>query len=464
MTLTKTSIAAACTCLISWGAFAQSACTFGLDHVDDRGAAIATPYCLELSKLDALGKKYPRLAPLYSSRETGWIFGNDQLAENYEPKAVAMDLLSAIVGEFKRRDIALAVMIAPPRPVVAGRAIIERTLIPAGSFDITAARTSFNRMIDAARSAGAIAPNLLEKALADEGVQEGFYFRRDTHWTPFGAAVSAHALAEALHAARPDLIVAVPNFAPAVLDPAGVVERGSLAEPIREFCGVDIEPEVAAIFDFGEGQALGLLDSPPETGRLALLGTSFSHRYGRDEYRVADALAAATGMEVDNYSISGGGPIGSIESYVLTGEINAGRHAVVVWELPYTNAFKSISALRQLLGALQARRATTEVTTQQLSESGTTVIYLRPGAGGALVVSIDTGNDGPQLVRGTIRFDNGSESRFTLSRSKRVPVDRRSREIYLSLSAFPGREPIEIAISHETDQTVCPRVTVHLVK
>ncbi|WP_412550274.1 alginate O-acetyltransferase AlgX-related protein [Shimia sp. MIT910701] len=45
---------------------------------------------------------------------------------------------------------------------------------------------------------------------------------------------------------------------------------------------------------------------------LALLGSSFSNRYKRDHYRVADALARAFDADVENFSVSGGGPIGAI--------------------------------------------------------------------------------------------------------------------------------------------------------
>jgi len=459
MIRTRTLLASACVCLLSWQASAQSVCT-GWPDPEPLKLEVTDAYCDDLRDAATLERKYARIAPIHSSRETGWIIANDQLRDDYGAKKVAIDLLSEIVGEFGKRGITLAIMVAPPRPIVAGEAVVEATLAGEGDYDVDAASASFRGLIDDVRETGAIAPDLLGVATADEAVREGYYFRRDTHWTPFGAAVSSFALAEAVYAARPDLLDAAPAAFDAVAaDPAGVEERGSLADVVREVCGVDPAREVVPTFDFGTDTGLGLLDEPAQSGRLALVGTSFSNRYGRDTYRVADALAAATGKEVDNYSVSGGGLIGAIESYVTSGEIDTGRHDLVVWEMPYTFSFK-VSSLRQLLGALEARSAGGTLMSQALAEDGRSHICLAPAGDRDILLAIDTGNERAQRVRGIIRFDNGTESKFTVSRGDRVPADRRSAEIYLSLAAFPGRLPVEIALDHEPGIANLPTVSV----
>ena len=139
----------------------------------------AQPYCDALLDASALAKKYQRLAPIYSSQDTGWIFGSDQLDETYAMKAESNALFTSIVSEFEAAGVDLAVLIAPPRPIVAGQEVVTATLGDHGSYDVANARASFEDMIAQLRAAGAIVPNLLDVATSDGA--DPYFFRRDTH-------------------------------------------------------------------------------------------------------------------------------------------------------------------------------------------------------------------------------------------------------------------------------------------
>ena len=309
--------------------------------------APAQPYCPELLNASALEKKYQRLAPIFSSKDTGWIFTSDQLDENYGLKQEAKALLTKIVAEFTAAGVPMAIMIAPPRPVVAGQQVVDATLGEDGAFSVDDAATSFAKMLDDVRATGAVVPNLLEVATRNP---DAFYFQRDTHWTNTGAALSANALSAAL-----ELGTQVEMDMLATVEMKD--ERGSLSDIVDAVCGTRDAGEASPVFDYASLSGGDLLGDATATGKkVALLGTSFSDRYKRDQYQVADALTQALSADVENFSVSGGGLIGPIEAYVLSGALNRKDHDLVVWEFPYTESLNSTSALRQLLGALRMSR------------------------------------------------------------------------------------------------------------
>lgn len=406
-------------------------------------AAQSAPYCADLLDKDALPKKYARVAPVYSDMASGWIFTQDQLKDRYEMKSSSLKLVQAIVDEFAMRGVPLAIVIAPPRPVVAGQGSLDEAM-GTQVYSVADAHTSFDAMITQLAKTGAIVPNLSEVALENPGIREKFYFRRDTHWTTVGSAVSAISLAKAVNTHAPNLFPIDANLVFTDLSTSGSIEeKGSLAKVVSKTCGTVLSPETSETFDLSrQGSLLGDASEGPS---IALLGSSFSNRYKRDHYRFADALARAFDAEVENFSVSGGGPIGAIEAYVLSGALDRQDHELVVWELPYTESFNSQSFLRQLLGALsQSDTADSSVDVHHQPE--TTLIKLETNVptSGIEIVTEDLENQNFNLE---VRFENGSTSKIYLGRRKSVPADMRSHRLISNLSFFGDRAPIEIKIS-----------------
>lgn len=407
--------------------------------------AQAEPYCADLLNTDALPKKYAKSAPIYSDAESGWIFTKDQLKDRYDMKSTSQELVQAIVDEFAKRDVPLAIMIAPPRPVVAGQEQLDAAM-GNESYDVEAARASFDKLIEELSQTGAIVPNLSDLALADPSIREDFYFRRDTHWTTVGAAVSAIELAELVNTRAPDLFPNDGAFGAVDLVPSNTIEEeGSLAKIVSTVCGTSQDVETATSFDLTRGG--GLLGDAQNGPSIALVGSSFSDRYKRDYYRFGDALARAFDANIENYSVSGGGPIGAIEAYVLSGALDRREHPLVIWELPYTESFNSSSFLRQLLGALQ-RSAATQNVAEFDSSTDVVSINVEDGAGltGVEIVSADLGN---QRFRLEVHFDNGSKSKISLNRRSAVPASMRNASLFSNLKFFGNRNPVEIVITPE---------------
>lgn len=372
--------------------------------------AIASPYCETLLHAEQLESRYARIAPIHNSRDTGWIFGNDQIDRRYGLSDREAALFSDLVEELDRLGTDLALWIAPPRPIIAGDTVVDATLAEGHSVDLAAQADAFRRLISQINDAGAVAPDLLSLALGSEDVRREFYFHRDTHWTNIGAAHSALALAEALE----------PGSHPAFqVDALPVVavepEAGSLAAIVRTVCDGPLEQEESPVFDYSgiATPGLGLLDDPSDQAPPAvLLGTSFSDRYRRDQYQAADALAAALNRPIVNRSVSGGGMVGPIETYFLDGTFSRDRPDLMIWEFPYNNALNE-PALRRVLGAVRS-----------LSSAHHSLQEVRLDDGSATIPS--DGNQ-PTLLRISISGEPVNEVHVTVGFDERRPKTIRMR-------------------------------------
>lgn len=407
-------------------------------------AASATPFCSDLLSEDTVPSSYKRIAPLHSSQEHGWIFLKDHLREEYNMKSSAQRLIGQIAQEFANRNQRFGILIAPPRPVIAGRAVVDAALDGA-DFDLNAAETSFDQLIQELNETGAVVPNLSQAARATADLAEGYYFKRDTHWTPLGAAVSAYAFADAANTAWPGVFETGTRLVQPGPDTEIYSEKGSLSTVIEDTCGTRPDPELVPFIAFQGGLERGLLDDlPAGTPQVALLGTSFSDRYQTDTYRVAEALENALGAAVDNRSLTGGGMTGSLETFILNGGLDEEAYDLVIWEVPYTQSFNSTSNLYQLLGALHFQSgAATGGTEIPVGNVDSTDIELA----GANPTGVTFSGVAADIRRITliVRYDDGKTETIKLQRSNRIPAELRSDDWSVRFSPTGDRVIAELS-------------------
>lgn len=412
------------------------------------GATQAAPICAQFEDPADMPRKYAKYAPVLSKEGTPWMITADQMDASYALSDESRTLLGLIQKEFEAIDVPLALIVPPPRPVVAGQAVL-RDLNAAPTYDPQAIGVSFRDAMADLRDLGIIAPDLLELALSGMPDGEPYYFQRDTHWTPVGVVVSALALADAVQASDPGRF---PNAGVKRISDltAGVdlSERGSLTDMSKAVCERALPPEMAKTLEFAPTGGGLLSGHSPAQPQVALAGSSFSDRYRRDYYRVADALAGALGAEVDNFSVSGGGPIGGLESLIQSGAVHAGEYDLVIWELPYTEGFNG-HFLRQLLGALRAQAMMNAAS--QASPPTKPLVRLPQNTQkidldvasqteGTLLLSLP--NSDVEKLSVSMRLQDGRKKVVKLRRSLRVPEERRATTWAVSLEGY-GIVPIK---------------------
>ncbi len=404
--------------------------------------ADAAPLCSEFLSAETMPKKYKKLGPVLSGGINDWIITNDQMDVDYAPSQEAAQLLAEVVDEFERRGTRLAIMVPPPRPLIAGQKTLEALEGRLDNFDVETVSTSFHQMVGAAQEAGAIVPNLLDLATSDNGLRDIYYYKHDTHWTPQGAATSAVALAEAVLASDIPTFKNVELTGPQSGGNEVFSERGSLADMAKAVCGVEIVPVEQEIPSF-ETANLGLLDDVSVRPNIVLAGSSFSNRYKKDAYRVADAIAGALNANIANHSVSGGGAIGAIEGVVNAGLLDAQNPVdLVVWEIPYTQGLKSIGMYRQLLGALQFKQGETAARSAKLDATGETKIMLDGLTPKRMAFYLP--DTKLERIKVDLRFADGSKQTLGLVRKKHVPVALQSDWWAVSLAGLDERKLVSI--------------------
>ncbi len=396
--------------------------------------AWAAPYCADLMAVDTLPKSYQKRGPFYFDTQSSWIVGADQLDQDFALGAEATFLLREIAKAFERAGTQLVVLSAPPRPLFAPAEVLAASGAPA-TYAPQDAAAAFGAYIAALNTAGIPAPDLSQFAEMERAGD--FYFQRDTHWTPFGAYLSARQLAETLAVSMPS----APPFT------GSLTEKGSLSAVVEKTCGTRPAPEtVAAPIYTKTGALLGASDK----GQVALVGTSFSDRYKRDAYQVADALSYVLDKDVVNVSLTGGGLTGAMVAFLSDSALDLSVFDYVVWETPYTAPLTNAAALRQVLGHLQEQASSTssELATFDI---GAKWENLRIGFDASEFATLSLTLPGVQVGQVSIELISkaGDKQRYKLTKSARVPAKHRDDTWVLALTGLPepNIERLKIKVS-----------------
>lgn len=397
--------------------------------------AAADPFCAALMDKDQLPKIYAKRGPFYADAQSGWIVGADQLKGKYEVTDEVSTLWQAINAEFAERGVTLSVLAAPPRPLFAPSVALPE------SYDPAADRTAFSAYTEELNAAGIVAPDLTQ--VLESVSSSDFYFKRDTHWTPTGAYMSAKFLAGSLG-------VDEPKAADVSFD-AAYNEKGSLSAVVEKVCGTRPVRETVASPSYAKSGGADALLGNTSAPSLALVGTSFSDRYKTDSYQVAGALAHVFGEEVQNFSATGGGMVGAMEAFILSGALKTGDFKTVVWETPYTTPLTNVSGLRQVLGALQAPETRENIYSGAMGKDWQSVNYDIVTAEHATLQfttpGVKTGKMSVELYSTT-----GEKLRIKLVKSERIDPALQSNVWRLSLAALPFKDVNRIKF--KLDQTV----------
>ena len=394
----------------------------------------AAPFCDALADVEQLPKKYAKRGPFHADAASGWVVGEDQLKASFTVTEETTALWSALREAFATRGAQLVVLAAPPRPLFAPEGVV-----PANR-DLDALQAGFSAYIEALNAAGIPAPDLTQALSVD--VAEDYYFARDTHWTPKGAAWSSVELAT-LMGQMPPSLEDLP-FAETYS------EKGSLSAVVEKVCGTRpvAEETVAPIYASVGGAAALLGDAGDPT--VALVGTSFSDRYQTDAYQVAGALSWALGADVQNVSLTGGGLVGAMSGFIQSGALEQGQFQTVVWETPYTNPLTQIAGLRQILGALEASENQTEIYAGPLNGDWQAIaLGAEVSEDGSLVIET------PGITAGTLIVElwsaDKTKLRLKLRKSDRLEADLRSDVWHVSLAALPIADVARVKIKLDGD-------------
>lgn len=241
--------------------------------------------------------------------------------------------------------------------------VMPNDLPPAAAkfgFDVDLATTLYDEDLRRLTEQKVVAPNL-RRAMRAGADEPPSMFRTDYRMTSDGARRAARAVADAIAATDGFASLTKIHFATRSIGP--LILPSEMRTALQRHCLVELPQVEAEGFETPRLQAgttratntifaSGAGGAGPGTGngRIALLGSEYS---GEPAANLAGFLSEFTGLEVVEYSVTGGGSFAAISSYLTSREFAQSHPTYLVWANP---VFDSLAAfgdqpMRELIDA-----------------------------------------------------------------------------------------------------------------
>ena len=264
----------------------------------------------------------------------GWLFTNEEFIENADAQqreAEKLEIIDIVQTYLRLHNIELMVAFLPAK----ARLYSEHLKAP-----VPIARAElYDRFHPAVRDRVALSPNLYTY-LGDKKEGTQIFMKTDTHWSPDGASLVAHHLADIIRTHRPELIVSDKTYMTLAENeqrysgdlnefiPTGVLKPviGPRSEPLI----VHKTSEVAQSDVSGDDDAAMSLFGDEQI-QIVLAGTSYSYE---KDWNFEGALRQAFGVDVLNVSDEGKGPIKPMIEWLKEADLRNNPPKLVIWEIP----------------------------------------------------------------------------------------------------------------------------------
>lgn len=277
-----------------------------------------------------------------------WLFRSEaELPEQYGPTQEGLRHLERFARYLKRTaGTELVLVFQPTKGLVHPNKLPEHSSV---KFSWPYARSNYLDALAKFRQAGLVVPDL--GPLLDEPEQEkAYYFKRDHHWTPYGARRTARIVADRIRQMPAYQSLSQKTFE---TRRTGLIRKdGSLQDAAERICGQawptqyvdEYRTEVSGDAAGGEANALfGDEGLPP----ITLVGTSNSK--GAQDYNFAGSLQEFLGVEILNVAVAGGSYDGSMFEYLMSDSFRQSPPEIIIWEIPAYHTLDSTEFYRQIV-------------------------------------------------------------------------------------------------------------------
>ncbi len=246
----------------------------------------------------------------------GWFYSSEEFErpKNFDAEITKkLEYISSVKTKLEKLGIQLAVILIPAKARVYPEHL-GRYSRPKYWDNV------YSSFLSDLKSRGVIAPDIFAVMKS----KDAMFLKTDTHWTPTGASVAAHALAETV---KPLLEFQMQTFT----KKPGKLENhfGDLLKfiPLTKF-GSQITPDKleTPIIESSESGGSGLFGD--SIIQVALVGTSYSKN---SKFNFAGALKLELQTDVLNLALEGKGPITPMHEFLKAIPENL---KLVVWEIP----------------------------------------------------------------------------------------------------------------------------------
>ena len=404
--------------------------------------------------------------------EPFWFFRTEvDLQQDFPVDEESRRAFAELVDRLAAKGVRLVVMLQPTRGLMHSDVLLTPW---AERYSLVAARRSFLEKAQTLRSLGALVADM-EPVLTGRHDQE-YFFRRDHHWTPYGADVSARQVAAAMLA--DSAIDELPEVAYETRPDILLRKMGTMNVAVNSVCGnaygyqwvrgsvtVPMEGIDSADALFGDVAAPA----------IALVGTSNSD--DRDDryknYNFHGYLQQYLSRDIVNFAMTGGGAMGALEDLLLSDAYHSGQFRYLIWELPVNYALDEPEVWRQLLpeasgGCTDRSVLVSERVTIPVSEIDARAEVLANGGSNRqltagkshLVLDMNFSDSNFKQFYVLAYYDDGQREKIRIRRPARLDtgrfmlrLDPPSRQSNLLSVLLEFEQPVEAAM--EVEASLC---------
>lgn len=301
------------------------------------GMLVAYPAIAQQSKSEGVKYNCPylhdearRTLSEITQGKDGWFLRAGEITEYFALLPHTKNYLERLTKAFASQGSDLLLLQVPPRTFSAAK-YLDPNGYKQGTFNLEDGISYYNAYMDSLKSTGASVVHMLDKMDdVEKGTGLHFFFKRDPHWTPFGAKLAAQKVADVLKKNKKYQQITPSTYKTEKISTSQMKEN--FAMEIVNLCTDEIPAEPYQLYQtniqLGKGED-ALFGDSSSAAPLVLLGSSFSalRRFNFDGF-----LSEYTGLDVANFAISAGQLFNSIVSYTSLPKAERLNPDFVLWE------------------------------------------------------------------------------------------------------------------------------------
>ncbi|WP_235937751.1 alginate O-acetyltransferase AlgX-related protein [Marinobacter caseinilyticus] len=280
--------------------------------------------------------------------QDGWLFRSEaELPEQFGPSEEGLRHLERFARYLKQAaGTELVLVFQPTKGLVHPDKLPESSAV---TFSWPYARSNYLDALAKFRQVGLVVPDL-GPLLGEQAQENAYYFKRDHHWTPYGARRTAQIVADRVRQMSTYQSLSQQAFTTRRI---GLIRKeGSLQDAARRICDQawpsqyvdEYRTELEGGLSGGEESALFGDESLPP---ITLVGTSNSK--GAQDYNFVGSLQEFLGVEILNMAVAGGSYDGSMFEYLMSDSFRESPPKIIIWEIPAYHTLDSGEFYRQIV-------------------------------------------------------------------------------------------------------------------
>lgn len=396
----------------------------------------ALSLCPEALEKDAYNTDFLESFTTLVQGKDGWLFRSDvELGYDFGPAESALPELKRFADALRQAGTELMVVAQPTRGLVHRRQLPDDSV----SYDYDRAAKAYADALERFRSVGIATPDLT--SLLNENESQGYFFKRDHHWTPYGAQRTARLVADSIQQLPLYEGLAKKTFSTQRV--GYLTKDGTLGMAASKLCGVDhpiqTVPSYQTEANDNEGAALDLFSDAGEP-QVTIVGTS--NTKSNVNYNFTGFLQEYLSLDILNEAMAGGGFNGALEQYLPSVHFQETPPKLLIWEVPSYHLLGNETFYRQIIPAVfngcENQRVTLQ-NTVSLKPGGNEIFNnasqgILPLKSRDYLLDLQISDASINKFKVFVWYLNGKKEKVSIDRNARIAHEGRH---YLELSQKP---------------------------